>query len=279
MSKRNPSSRADAREVPGDPSSSQPSFIGRTLARLIPRRRQRGREGNATGSLTEGPLTFLWANPDSLLTPANLAEDNLLGQGYFGAVYRGEWRRTMVAIKEVHLRRAEAGVVDQGTAEAVRDSFIRELHMLATLRHPNIVQLMGYCIQDDRGYLVLEHAANGSLDHWVFPSLHLVVNGGDTGGAEPQHHALWRNLQQLVTAEVQRSGSFLGFQHLRLEQDPVSSDSPKASAGGGGAGRGRAGFCFGCAVAESHPEERRTSGRRAGGCGTDWTAGSCRVWW
>jgi serine/threonine protein kinase len=34
---------------------------------------------------------------------------------------------------------------------AVRESFLRELQLLATLRHPNLIQMMGYCVNEDKG--------------------------------------------------------------------------------------------------------------------------------
>ena len=48
--------------------------------------------------------------------------------------------------------------------EAVED-FINELEILAGLRHPNIVLMLGACIEKDgRMAIVSEYAANGSVN-------------------------------------------------------------------------------------------------------------------
>jgi len=95
------------------------------------------------------------AAPDAALGPYLLLER--LGQGSFGAVYRG-WdprHERVVAVKV--LTRAEGGV----------DRFEREVRAIGRLRHPAIVGL--YDSGEDRGtrYLVMELGRGRPLDRFV----------------------------------------------------------------------------------------------------------------
>ena len=79
---------------------------------------------------------------------------NLLGSGSFGDVRRVMWRRTPCAAKFAH-----AIENDQKTL------FLREMRLLARIRHPNIVQFLGY-IQDPF-VIVMELILEGDLrSYW-----------------------------------------------------------------------------------------------------------------
>ncbi|KAM3245731.1 hypothetical protein ACQJBY_056836 [Aegilops geniculata] len=91
---------------------------------------------------------------------------NLLGQGGFGRVYRCRLRLdqddeagepTPVAVKQL----CRGGA--QGSHE-----FVVECAMLMTLRHPNLVSLVGYCAQAQERLLVYELLPRGSLDAHLF---------------------------------------------------------------------------------------------------------------
>ena len=60
-----------------------------------------------------------------------------IGRGGFGVVYQGTWRLTDVAIKKL--------LLEHLTDEA-RKEFEAEAQTMKELRHPNIVQFLGYCI-------------------------------------------------------------------------------------------------------------------------------------
>jgi serine/threonine protein kinase len=46
---------------------------------------------------------------------------------------------------------------------------------MGQLSHPNLVKLIGYCLEDDYPILVYEFLANGSLDNNLFKSLILFI--------------------------------------------------------------------------------------------------------
>lgn len=79
----------------------------------------------------------------------------LLGQGTFGEVYLAEHqhKRTIVAVKMLTM---------QFSPEMVED-FLRETRVLFLLRHPHIVPLLDFGLENQTPFLVVEYAPNGTL--------------------------------------------------------------------------------------------------------------------
>ncbi|KAL5723618.1 non-specific serine/threonine protein kinase [Ranunculus cassubicifolius] len=86
-------------------------------------------------------------------------DDNLVGKGGFGRVYRGNLRSgEVVAIKKMELPPYKV-------AEGERE-FRVEVDILSRLNHPNLVSLIGYCADGKQRFLVYEFMHNGNLqDH------------------------------------------------------------------------------------------------------------------
>ncbi|XP_049375273.1 putative serine/threonine-protein kinase [Solanum verrucosum] len=78
---------------------------------------------------------------------------NKIGGGGFGVVYKGVLRDgTCVAIKCLS---AES---KQGTKE-----FLTEINMISNTQHPNLVQLIGCCVESGNRMLIYEYLKNNSL--------------------------------------------------------------------------------------------------------------------
>uniref|UniRef100_A0ACD5X179 Uncharacterized protein n=1 Tax=Avena sativa TaxID=4498 RepID=A0ACD5X179_AVESA len=80
---------------------------------------------------------------------------NCIGRGGFGPVYKGELKDgTQVAIKRLS---AES---KQGANE-----FLTEIDVISNVRHPNLVKLIGCCIEGNNRLLVYEFVENNSLSN------------------------------------------------------------------------------------------------------------------
>ncbi|KAI5001948.1 hypothetical protein ZWY2020_026598 [Hordeum vulgare] len=88
----------------------------------------------------------------------NFSKENLLGQGGFGPVYKGQLPDgTEIAVKRL------ASHSGQGFTE-----FKNEVELIAKLQHSNLVKLMGCCIKGEEKLLVYEYLPNKSLDFFIF---------------------------------------------------------------------------------------------------------------
>ncbi|CAM8907011.1 unnamed protein product [Rhodiola kirilowii] len=89
----------------------------------------------------------------------NFDEKNKLGEGGFGGVYKGLIDRTTVAIKRV----------SKDSRQGVKE-YASEVRVISKLRHRNLVQLLGWCHEQDEMLLVYEFMPNRSLDTHLFKS-------------------------------------------------------------------------------------------------------------
>ncbi|XP_073063634.1 probable serine/threonine-protein kinase PBL25 [Primulina eburnea] len=85
----------------------------------------------------------------------NFRQENLLGEGGFGRVYKGRLDKTgqIVAVKQL----------DRNGLQGNRE-FLVEVLMLSLLHHQNLVNLIGYCADGEQRLLVYEYMALGSLE-------------------------------------------------------------------------------------------------------------------
>lgn len=93
----------------------------------------------------------------------NFSKENLLGEGGYGHVYKGQLNNGQLIAAKV--RKEESS---QGFAE-----FHSEVYVLSFARHKNIVMLLGYCSKENINILVYEYICNKSLYWHLFgKSLH-----------------------------------------------------------------------------------------------------------
>ncbi|VYS49674.1 unnamed protein product [Arabidopsis thaliana] len=88
----------------------------------------------------------------------DFAEENKLGQGGFGTVYKGNFSEG----REIAVKRL-SGKSKQGLEE-----FKNEILLIAKLQHRNLVRLLGCCIEDNEKMLLYEYMPNKSLDRFLF---------------------------------------------------------------------------------------------------------------
>ncbi|XP_022724107.1 G-type lectin S-receptor-like serine/threonine-protein kinase B120 isoform X2 [Durio zibethinus] len=88
----------------------------------------------------------------------SFCEGSRLGQGGFGAVYKGE----LPGGQEIAVKRL-SGQSGQGLEE-----FKNEIILIAKLQHRNLVRLLGCSIQGEEKILIYEYMPNKSLDSFLF---------------------------------------------------------------------------------------------------------------
>ncbi|XP_049404421.1 receptor protein kinase TMK1-like isoform X2 [Solanum stenotomum] len=90
----------------------------------------------------------------------NFSEENILGRGGFGTVYKGELHDgTKIAVK-----RMESGVM----SEKGLDEFTSEIAVLTKVRHRHLVALLGYCLDGNERLLVYEYMPQGTVSRYLF---------------------------------------------------------------------------------------------------------------
>ncbi|KAK6264551.1 hypothetical protein SCA6_019985, partial [Theobroma cacao] len=88
----------------------------------------------------------------------NFNNANKIGEGGFGAVFKGVLANgTAIAVKQLSAKSK------QGSRE-----FVNEVGVISALQHPNLVKLLGCCIDENQLLLVYEYMENNSLAHALF---------------------------------------------------------------------------------------------------------------
>ncbi|PRQ36667.1 putative protein kinase RLK-Pelle-DLSV family [Rosa chinensis] len=103
---------------------------------------------------------------DSILIATNsFSITNKLGQGGFGAVYKG----MLPEGKEIAVKRLSSSS-GQGVEE-----FKNEMLLISNLQHKNLVRMMGCCVKEDEKLLIYEFMPNKSLDTFLLDLTKRVV--------------------------------------------------------------------------------------------------------
>ncbi|XP_074307591.1 cysteine-rich receptor-like protein kinase 10 [Silene latifolia] len=89
---------------------------------------------------------------------SNFSIANKLGEGGFGAVYRGR----LLDGREVAVKR-----LSEDSGQGIRE-FSNEVELLAKLQHRNLVRLLGFCLEGNEKLLIYEFMPNMSLDKFLF---------------------------------------------------------------------------------------------------------------
>ncbi|XVE61796.1 hypothetical protein DITRI_Ditri06bG0067900 [Diplodiscus trichospermus] len=137
---------------------------------------------------------------DLLKSTDGFSQENLIGSGSFGSVYKGVIPSdgTVVAIKVLNLQQRGAS-----------RSFIEECNVLRTMRHRNLLKIITACSTvDNQGNdfkaLVFEFMPNGNLDQWLHP------------GANEQHQSKKLSLIQRLDIAIDIASALDYLHHYSL---------------------------------------------------------------
>ncbi|PKA62318.1 Cysteine-rich receptor-like protein kinase 42 [Apostasia shenzhenica] len=109
-------------------------------------------------SITKSQLSFKYE--DLSKATCDFSQNNKLGQGGFGAVYKGilpDGRE--IAVKRLFFN----------TRQWV-DQFFNEVTLINQVQHKNLVKLLGCSVEGPESLLVYEYLRNSSLDNYLFDS-------------------------------------------------------------------------------------------------------------
>ncbi|KAG0624025.1 hypothetical protein M758_3G218500 [Ceratodon purpureus] len=85
----------------------------------------------------------------------DFSEDMKLGQGGYGAVYKGVLPNgNVVAVKQLYVKTAQG-----------MDDFLNEVVLITGMKHRNLVNLKGCCLREHQRLLVYEYVDNYDVDH------------------------------------------------------------------------------------------------------------------
>ncbi|KAL1327542.1 proline-rich receptor-like protein kinase PERK8 [Arachis ipaensis] len=110
------------------------------------------------GQQVNAPVAFSYE--DILQVTNSFSDENVIGEGGFGHVYKG----TLPDGKVVAVKKLKVGS-GQGERE-----FRAEVEIISRVHHRHLVSLVGYCICEDQRLLVYEYVPNGTLHHHLHGS-------------------------------------------------------------------------------------------------------------
>ena len=117
----------------------------------------------ATGKVDKSNIAATAFSVADLQAATNsFSEDNLIGEGGLGRVYRADFPNGQVlAVKKVD---SKASMVQN------EDDFLTVVEGLARLQHANATELVGYCVEHDQRLLVYEYISRGTLNELLHAS-------------------------------------------------------------------------------------------------------------
>ncbi|KAL6873542.1 hypothetical protein ACP4OV_013624 [Aristida adscensionis] len=117
------------------------------------------------GQILESPNLRIFTFAELKAATRSFRPETEIGEGGFGKVYKG-WvdmnpskgsTSTVVAVKKLNPESMQG-----------MEQWQSEVNFLGRISHPNLVKLLGYCMEDNELMLVYEFMAKGSLENHLF---------------------------------------------------------------------------------------------------------------
>lgn len=125
-------------------------------------------EAFTDGQILETPNLRMFTLAELKNATKNFKVENVLGEGGFGKVFKG-W------VDEKTLNPAKSGIrmvvaVKKLNPESMQgfEEWQSEVNFMGRLSHPNLVRLLGYCLEETDLLLVYEFMSKGSLENHLF---------------------------------------------------------------------------------------------------------------
>ncbi|XP_020590207.1 L-type lectin-domain containing receptor kinase IV.1-like [Phalaenopsis equestris] len=112
-----------------------------------------------------GPHRFSYK--DLYRATEGFSDENLLGNGGFGGVYKGRLPKSKL---EIAVKR-----ISHDSRQGMKE-FVAEIASIGRLRHRNLVQLLGYCRRRGELLLVYDYMPNSSLEKYIFDRPEKTLN-------------------------------------------------------------------------------------------------------
>lgn len=114
--------------------------------------------------MVTGPRQFSYR--ELKLATKGFHSSRILGNGAFGTVYKAYFLSSGIIAAVKRSKHTHEG----------KTEFLAELSIIACLRHKNLVQLQGWCVEKGELLLVYDYMPNGSLDKVLYPESKIDTN-------------------------------------------------------------------------------------------------------
>ncbi|KAL1540776.1 cysteine-rich receptor-like protein kinase 2 isoform X1 [Salvia divinorum] len=132
-------------------------LVGLVLWYAFRRSAKAASRGNILGA-TELQRPNVYSYQELKAATDNFSEENKLGEGSFGVVYKANLRNgNVVAVKRLDISYSRA-----------KEDFESEGRLISNVHHRNLVRLLGCCSKGSQLLLIYEYMENGSLDTFLY---------------------------------------------------------------------------------------------------------------